>query len=55
MQLLPEQVKMAKIKCPDCDGKGNDGYHKEEGCILCHGTGEIESTEKSKDSKKKSK
>jgi DnaJ-class molecular chaperone len=36
---------MAKKKCPDCDGKGNDGYHKEEGCITCHGTGEIETSD----------
>lgn len=46
------QHKMAKNKCPDCDGKGTDGYHKEEGCITCHGTGEIEVVETAKSSKK---
>jgi uncharacterized phage protein len=44
---------MAKQKCPDCDGTGKDGYHQEEGCITCHGTGEIESTETVKSSNKK--
>lgn len=43
---------MVKQKCPDCNGTGKDGYHREEGCITCHGSGEIETAEKVQDSKK---
>lgn len=43
---------MAKVKCTACDGKGNDGYHKEELCGVCDGTGEIEIVESEKKSKK---
>ena len=43
---------MVKIKCLACDGKGNDGYHKEEDCPVCNGTGEIEVKEKTEAVKK---
>jgi DnaJ-class molecular chaperone len=45
---------MVNQKCTDCNGTGKDGYHKEEGCITCHGTGELEVSE-SKKIKEKSK
>lgn len=59
MLLLQEQVKMAKQKCPACNGEKTDGYHKdpEEACSVCNGKGEIEISESTpkKTSKKKSK
>jgi RecJ-like exonuclease len=27
--------------CKACDGKGNDGYHKNEICPICDGTGVV--------------
>jgi len=43
------------VKCTACDGKGSDGYHKEEVCPVCGGTGEIKSevVDKPKSRKKK--
>lgn len=32
------------MKCTLCNGKGNDGYHRDEECPLCDGTGEIEAS-----------
>jgi RecJ-like exonuclease len=45
---------MAKEKCPACGGKGNDGYHKEEGtCHVCMGTGMVDKELLAKPAKKK--
>jgi len=57
MLSLLEQVKMVKQKCPVCNGKKTDGYHKdpEEACSVCSGKGVIEVESTPKKIKKKSK